>query len=158
MTPIFLNDRYRNETNFTHLQPHFLHAQWHSISTATEKNIRSMALIVVYRYDIFYVPWSLEASTTTIDTDEGKNNTTIDSRMTSTNSSQTPSPTSYIDDKEDYGDGNSSSKVSWKPWPYGPVRRITTTGSGSIPSSVGVISNGVADYLYESKTRISINE
>lgn len=152
-----MNDRYRNESTSTHLQPHFLHAQWHSISAVTEKNIRSMALIVVYRYDIFYVPWSLEVSTTMMDADVGKNNTTVDSRTPNTNNSQTPSTSSYIDDKEDYGDNNSSSKLSWKPWSYGPVRRITTTGSGSIPSLVGIISNGVADYLYESKTRISIN-
>lgn len=158
MTPIILNDRYRNETTFTHLQPHLLHAQWHSVSAVTEKNIRSMALIVVYRYDIFYIPWPLEVSTPIMDTDVGKKNISTDGRMTNTNNSQTPSPTSYIDDKEDYSDGNSSSKLPGKLWPYGPVRRITTTGAGSIPSSVGIISNGVADYLYESKTLISVKE
>lgn len=154
MTPIILDDRYRNETTFTHPQPHMLHAQWHSISTVTEKNIESMALIVMYRYDIFYVPWSLEVSTTMMDTEVGKKNGTVESTTANANSSHAPSSASYNNnDKDDSGDNNSTSKPSWKPWPHGPVRRITTTGSGSVPSSVGLISNGIADYLYESKTR-----
>lgn len=86
-----------------------------------------------------------------MDSDVGKINITADSRVNNTNNSHTPSLTSYVNDKDDYEDNNSSSKLLWKTWPYGPVRRITTTGSSSIPSSIGVISNGVADYLYESK-------
>lgn len=137
--------RSRNGTDKTPgSQPYLLHAQWHKVSTVLhEKDKESMALIVVYRYDLFYVPWAMNA--TVSDTaDVGKKNGTADSlATTSTSTSQRP-----LNDE-------SSNSSSWsKPWPYGPVRRITTSGSGSGVSGVGEMSNGVADYLYESETRV----
>lgn len=152
MTPIVLdnNRRLQNGTTSHSSQPYLLHAQWHKISTTAEKNVESMALIVVYRYDVFYVPWSLKVSATVVDSDGEKNNSTVDSRTPNTTSSNLPFSTVAPTDKYDHGESNSSSsELPWNPWPYGPVRRITT--SGSTVSAVGTMSNGVADYLYESK-------
>jgi len=154
MTPITLEDHrnHRNVTNSVDLQPYFLHAQWHKFSTANEKNVDSMALIVVYRYDVYYVPWSLEL-TATPGINIGKNNVTIDSQTSNvTNSSSAHLSTSSLNDKQNNGGDNSTSdKLTWNPWPYGPVRRITTSGSGGSGTAAGIVSNGVADYLYESK-------
>lgn len=155
MTPITLEDHenYGNETTFTDLQPYLLHAQWHKISTTTEKRVESMALIVVYRYDVFYIPWSMKLSTTTPGTNIGKTNVTVDSQTSNvTNSSLTPLSNPSLNDKYDDGDNNntSSNNMTWKPWPHGPVRRITMSGAGTSVAA-GVVSNGVADYLYESK-------
>ncbi|XP_025196099.1 uncharacterized protein LOC112595188 isoform X2 [Melanaphis sacchari] len=153
MTPITLED-HGNETISTDLQPYLQHAQWHKISTATEKSAESMALIVVYRYDVFYVPWSMKISTTTPGTNIGKNNVTVDSQtLNVTNSSYTPTSTPSLSEKyENVDDNNTSShNVTWKPWPHGPVRRITTSGSGPSVTTAGVVSNGIADYLYETE-------
>lgn len=159
MTPLTLEDyrNYQNGTTSTGLQPYFLHAQWHKISTATDKNLESMALIIVYRYDVYYVPWSVKILTGISDTDIAKNNITIDSQsLNVTNSSNTPVSTPSLADKHDNGGDNSDNKTSphkltWKPWPHGPVRRITTSGSDTEVTIAGIVSNGVADYLYESK-------
>lgn len=103
-----------------------------------------MALIVVYRYDLFYVPWSMDG--TVPDTSgAGDGNSTAASNGTS------PRPPNDVK----RNDSDASSKP--ERWPYGPVRRITTSGSGAGVSRVGEISNGVADYLYESKPRQSRN-
>lgn len=154
MTPIVLDDRrYRNGTTSTDHQPYLLHAQWHKISTTTEKSLESMALIVVYRYDIFYIPWSVKASEIVEYTDTGNNNDTTNSRTFNNTKIPSPMPTSSnstVNNKDE--DNNSSFKLSWEPWMYGSVRRITTSGSGATTSAVGVVSNGIADYLYESKT------
>lgn len=154
MTPIMLEDHrnHRNVTTSADLQPYFLHAQWHKFSTATEKNVESMALIVVYRYDVYYVPWSLEL-TAISGTNILKNNVTIDSQTSNvTNSLYTPLSTPSLNDKQDNGrDNNTSNRLTWNPWPYGPVRQITTSGSGGSGTAAGIVSNGVADYLYESK-------
>ncbi|XP_025409060.1 uncharacterized protein LOC112682616 isoform X2 [Sipha flava] len=148
MTPIMLDEGHQFQNGTTHsLQPYLLHAQWHKISTAADKNIESMALIVVYRYDVFYVPWSVKLSTIENDSDNEKKNSTVDSRISNTTSSDLPSSTATPNDKYDHDENNSSSKLSSTPWPYGPVRRITT--SGSTVSAVGTVSNGIADYLYE---------
>jgi len=160
MTPITLKDHrnYQNVTTSADPQPYLLHAQWHKISTMIEKNVESMALVVVYRYDVFYVPWSLKISTAFPGANVGKNNVTINSQTSNvTNSSYTPLPTPSLNEKYDKSSNNrdnntSPDKLTWKPWPHGPVRRITTTGSGAAVTATGVISNGVADYLYESKT------
>lgn len=77
--------------------------------------------------------------------DVRKKNGTANFRGTKSNST---SP-GTLNDK---GSNNSSSSKP-VPWPYGPVRRITTSGSGIGVSGVGDMSNGVADYLYESKPR-----
>lgn len=150
MTPVMLDDnKHRNGTNFADSQPYLLHAQWHKISTVVEKNIESMALIIVYQYDVFYVPWSLIASDVMTDTVSGKNNIAIDNSGMSNhaiNSLKTPS----FPGKDDVN--STSSKLLEKPWPHGPVRRITTSGYGLSGYSMGTVSNGVADYLYESKS------
>lgn len=156
MTPITLENHgnYGNETTSTDQQPHLMHAQWHKISTTTEKSAESMALIVVYRYDVFYVPWSMKISTSTNGTNIGKNNVTMDSQTpNTTNSSSTPLSTPSLNEKYDNGDDNNTSpqNIIWKPWPHGAVRRITTSGSGGSVTAAGVVSNGIADYLYESK-------
>lgn len=153
MTPIFLDDHHRrNESNSTDLQPYLLHAQWHKISSTTGDGVESMAIIAVYRYDVFYVPWSLQLSETVTDTSTGKNNVTTSPRTANTTNPQTLSsaPTEsdkHNDDELDF----SSTEPLWEPWLHGPIRRITTSGSGTSASAVGVVSNGVADYLYESK-------
>lgn len=151
MTPIVLDGSHQlqNGTTSHSLQPYLLHAQWHKISTAVDKNVESMALIVVYRYDVFYVPWSVKLSAMVNDSENEKNNSTVDSRTSNTTSSDLPSSTVTPNDKYDHDENNSSSELSSKLWPYGPVRRITT--SGSTISTVGTVSNGIADYLYESK-------
>lgn len=157
MTPITLEDHrnYQNVTTSADLQPYFLHAQWHKISTATEENVEPMALIVVYRYDVYYVPWSMKL-TPTPGTNIGKNNVTVDLQTSNvTNSLNTNLSNPSLNDKQvnggDSNDTNTSQKLTWAPWPYGPVRRITTSGFGSSGTAAGVVSNGVADYLYESK-------
>jgi len=98
------------------------------------------------------VPWSL-ALKATPGTNIGKNNVTIDSQTSNvTNSSFTTFSTPTLKDKKVIGgDNNTSHKLTWNPWPYGPVRRITTSGSGGLGTAAGIVSNGVADYLYESK-------
>lgn len=155
MTPITLEDHrnYQNVTTSADLQPYFLHAQWHKISTATEENVEPMALIVVYRYDVYYVPWSMKL-TPTPGTNIGKNNVTVDLQTSNvTNSLNTNLSNPSLNDKQvnggDSNDTNTSQKLTWAPWPYGPVRRITTSGFGSSGTAAGVVSNGVADYLYE---------
>jgi len=154
MTPITLEDHrnYRNVSFSADLQPYFLHAQWHKISTATENNFESMALIIVYRYDVYYVPWSLNLTATPGFNTE-KNNITIDSQTSNvTNSSYTTHSTPSLNDKQfNVSDNNTFHKLVWDPWPYGPVRRITTSGFSASGTTAGIVSNGVADYLYESK-------
>lgn len=156
MTPIVLDDRrYRNGSTFAGHHPYLLHAQWHKISTTVEKNVESMALIVVYRYDVFYIPWSVKESETVMDTDAWKNNVTVASRTSNTTNNSSPAPTSSnlpVND-QNKNDSSSTKSLSWEPWAHGPVRRITTSGSGQTIAGVGVVSNGIADYLYESKTR-----
>lgn len=150
MTPVMLDDnKHRNVTSFANSQPYLLHAQWHKISTAVEKNIESMALIIVYRYDVFYVPWSLKGSVEVTDAVSGKNNITIDISGVfnhAVNSSKTPS----YPGKDNVN--STSLNPLEKPWPHGPVRRITTSGYGLSGYAMGTVSNGVADYLYESKS------
>lgn len=154
ITPITLEDHrnYLNINTSADIQPYFLHAQWHKISTATEKNFESMALIIVYRFDVYYVPWSLNLTATPgIKTE--KNNITIDSQTSNvTNSSYTTRSTPSLNVKQfNISDNNTSHKLAWNPWPYGPIRRITTSGFGASGTASGIVSNGVADYLYESK-------
>lgn len=156
MTPIVLDGRrYRNGSTFAGYHPYLLHAQWHKISTTAKKNVESMALIVVYRYDMFYIPWSVKESETVMGSDSGKNNVTITSRTSNATRNSSPTPTTTNSPVNDKNINNSSSAklLSWEPWTHGPVRRITTSGSGQTVSDVGVVSNGIADYLYESKTR-----
>lgn len=157
MTPVTLDDRrHRNGTTTTVQQPYFLHAQWHEISTTVEKKMATMALIVVYRYDVYYVPWSSKL------TDTDKRNVTVVTRTAdAAKTSRAPSsatPSAAVDDDDDDENSNESEnnatvspKLSWEPWPHGLVRRITTSGSGASVSDVGEVSNGVADYLYESE-------
>lgn len=159
MTPVVLDDRrHKNGTGTgggVQQQPYFLHAQWHKISTTVgKKPPESMALIVVYRYDLYYVPWSSELTATTTVVQEtvadidGKRNVTANGRT--------------VDDDDDDDSGRereknttttttAAPKLSWEPWPHGVARRITTSGSGATVSNVGEVSNGVADYLYESE-------
>lgn len=157
MTPVVLDDRrYRNGSTFTSHHPYLLHAQWHKISTTVEKTVESMALIVVYRYDVYYIPWSVKESETVMDTDAGKNNVTTASRTSNAIKNSSPTPISSGDlpvDDQNKNDSSSTESLSWEPWAHGPIRRITTSGSGQTVSGVGVVSNGIADYLYESKTR-----
>lgn len=151
MTPVTLDDRQiRNGTFSVGLQPHLLHAQWHRISgSAAERNVASMSLIIVYKYDVFYLPWSLMVHTAT-DNVVVKSNVTTDSQMSNTTgSSPSTAIPSLIDDGEKI---ENASSLKLNPWPHGPVRRITTSGS-----SAGTVSNGIADYLYESKTRLTQN-
>lgn len=146
MTPIVLNDHSANKTVMTDQQPQLLHAQWHKISGSTGGNRASMSLIVVYEYDVFYIPWALMAST---DTDVTKNNVTANTTGTS-NTTSSSIPSSTITPKIDNVEKDHN-KTSNDPWPHGPVRRITTSGSSATVPAVGTVSNGVADYLYESK-------
>jgi len=137
MTPVILD-----ETTSADSQPYLLHAQWHNISTEVDKNVEPMALIAVYRYDVFYVPWTHAAPKT--DTRTEKKNVTAGYRESSDTVGSKMPPTVGAD-----GGANSTGR-SPEPWLHGPVRRITTTGYGT-STSVGAISNGVADYLYESE-------
>lgn len=160
MTPVVLDDwRHRNGTAVQ--QPYILHAQWHKISAMADEKPESIALIVVYRYDVYYVPWSSKpAVANSFDTD--KRNVTTDTRTVDmVKIPRTPSTTTppAVDD-DDNNDGNgkeqtynetTSAKLSWEPWPHSVVRRITTTGSDASVSNVGEVINGVTDYLYESK-------
>lgn len=155
ITPIMLDShRYRNVTTSASVQPYLLHAQWHKISTSLDKNVESMALIFVYRYDVFYVPWlqqKMSSSSTVPASDIGKSNVT--SPTSNGTKPHIPLPSSNQSYVVDHN--NSSLNVSLRgPWEHGQVRRITTTGFGEgSTASVGTVSNGVADYLYESKTK-----
>lgn len=158
MTPITLDDhRYLNGTAPVGPQPYLLHAQWHEISaTAKGSGLESMALIVVYRYDMYYVPWSVNAPTSETLQDNATF-VTADPRPANGTEASTPTSTpSTLNDSDHGGDKDSSSKLVWTPWPYGPVRRITTSGSGASVSTAGIVSNGVADYLYESEAKQNI--
>jgi len=154
MMPVTLDDRrHRNGTNTaTVQQPYLLHAQWHEISTTVEKKTVSIALIVVHRYDVYYVPWSSKLAG-----NQDKRNVTAVIRTAETAKiSRAPSTVtpSAVDDENGRGphkNATVSPGLSWEPWPHGLVRRITASGSGASASDVGVVSNGVADYLYESE-------
>lgn len=110
-----------------------------------------MALIVVYRYDVFYVPWSMRNASAGVavadSSGDGRVNVTEENTKTP---NVTKSPVSVDDANANANESSTHPRLSWEPWPHGPVRRITSSGSGSA-SAVGSVSNGVADYLYESK-------
>lgn len=145
--------RYQNGTTSANTQPYLLHAQWHKISTSLDKNVESMALIFVYRYDVFYVPWLLKKMSSSIVAafDAEKNNATSPMfNSTEPHKIQLSSAQSSLS----YNDRNdsSSNEPLRGPWEHGVVRRITTSGFGETSTAaVGTVSNGVADYLYESK-------